>query len=32
MAPTARLRPPVTITTIIEKPTMMSIAMVRPIA
>ena len=30
MAPTERLRPPVTITTIIEKPIMMSIAIVRP--
>ena len=30
MAPTDRLRPPVTITTIIEKPIMMSIAVVRP--
>ena len=30
IAPTERLRPPVTITTIIEKPIMMSIAMVRP--
>ena len=30
MAPTERLRPPVTITTIIEKPIMVSIAIVRP--
>ena len=30
MAPTARFSPPVTITTIIEKPIMMSIAIVRP--
>ena len=30
MAPTERLSPPVTITTIIEKPIMMSIAIVRP--